>query len=140
MPHYTQLNGQAVLGSTYIQGTVNPFEDYVAFSTSNSSTYVIQGDITIDDDGNGIAEDSTIIHIYRNSSYGSTYQVEKVDSDSCTFTLVNPYYAYGSFDTLPSFVLNKSTEYSHQFSIVVCVGIILSVMCWGIIRFFRRWF
>ena len=138
--------GTTVLNSGYFRDAFVGIDDYIVIPLASDFSVGIQGDILIDESGNGTANNATIITMRRVSeSEGSYYTHYKSDlvSDgdgSCTFKITEPAYLYGSIDPLPGFVLTKNAEYSHQLQIIVCVVVILSVVMSPLLSWIRnRW-
>ena len=138
--------GTTVLNSGYFRDAFVGIDDYIVIPLASDFSVGIQGDILIDESGNGTANNATIITMRRVSeSEGSYYTHYKSDlvSDgdgSCTFKITEPAYLYGSIDPLPGFVLTKNEEYSHQLQIIVCVVVILSVVMSSLLSWIRnRW-
>lgn len=138
--------GTTVLNSGYFRDTFVGIDDYIVIPLASDLSVGIQGDIDIDDSGNGTAKNATIITMRRMSnsegSYYTHYRTELLaDGDgSCTFKITEPAYLFGSIDPLPGFVLTKNEEYCHQLQIIVCVVVVLSVVMSGLLSWVRdRW-
>ena len=138
--------GTTVLNSGYFRDSFVGIDDYIVIPLSSDETVGIQGKISIDESGNGTAENATIIKMARVTTSGGGYysryhtSVVADGSGSCTFKITEPAYLYGSIDPLPGFVLTKNEEYAHQLQIVVCVVLILSVVMSAFLSWVReRW-
>lgn len=138
--------GTTVLNSGYFRDSFVGIDDYIVIPLASDMSVGIQGDIHIDENGNGSANNATIITMQRlNESQGgyySHYHTELVsDGDgSCTFKITEPAYLFGSIDPLPGFILTKNEEYCHQLQIIVCVVVILSVVMSCLLSWVRnRW-
>lgn len=138
--------GTTVLNSGYFRDTFVGIDDYIVIPLASDLSVGIQGDIKIDGSGNGTADNATIITMRRVSDSGGGYYTHYnadlvSDGDgSCTFKITEPAYLFGSFDTLPGFILTKNEEYVHQLQIIVCVVVILSVVMSSLLSWVRnRW-
>lgn len=138
--------GTTVLNSGYFRDSFVGIDDYIVIPLASDLSVGIQGDIDIDDSGNGTANNATIITMRRVSEsqggYYSHYHTEVVAErdGSCTFKITEPAYLFGSIDPLPGFILTKNEEYSHQLQIIVCVVLILSVVMSSLLSWVRnRW-
>lgn len=147
MVDYEQAKeGTTVVNSGYFRDSFVGIDDYIVIPLASDQSVGIQGDISIDENGNGTAKNATIIKMERLSDsqggYYSHYRTTVVsDGDgSCTFKISEPAYLYGSIDPLPGFVLSKNEEYAHQLQIIVCVVFILSVVMSAFITWVKnRW-
>lgn len=147
MPDYEQAPaGTTVLNSGYFRDSFVGIDDYIVIPISSDESVGIQGKLTIDENGNGTAENATIIKMTRTSSsqggYYSRYNTALIaDGDgSCSFKISEPAYLYGSIDPLPAFVLTKNEEYAHQLQIIVCIVLLLAVVMNPLISWAkRRW-
>lgn len=147
MADYEQAKeGTTVLNSGYFRDSFVGIDDYIVIPLSSDQSVGIQGDISIDENGNGTAENATIIKMERVSDsqggYYSRYRSTVVadGSGSCTFKVSEPAYLYGSFDAMPAFILTKNAEYSNQLTMIACIIFILSVALSVIINWVRaRW-
>lgn len=147
MVDYEQAQeGTTVLNSGYFQDSFVGIDDYIVIPIESNESVGIQGKISIDENGYGTAENATIIKMSRISNsqggYYSRYKTEVVadGSGSCTFKVSEPAYLYGSFDTMPSFILTKNTEYSNQLTMIACICFILSIVLGTLIRWAQnRW-
>lgn len=138
--------GTTVLNSGYFRDSFVGIDDYIVIPLASDMSVGIQGDIDIDDNGNGKANNATIITMQRvndsEGGYYTHYRAELVaDGDgSCTFKITEPAYLFGSVDPLPGFILTKNEEYAHQLQIIVCVVVILSVVMSSLLSWIRnRW-
>lgn len=138
--------GISVLNSGYFRDSFVGIDDYIVIPLASDLSVGIQGKINIDDNGNGTANNATIITMQRVSEsqggYYSHYHAEVVadGNGSCTFKITEPAYLYGSVDPLPGFILTKNEEYAHQLQIIVCVVVILSVGMSSVLSWVRnRW-
>lgn len=138
--------GTTVLNSGYFRDSFVGIDDYIVIPLASDLSVGIQGDIVIDESGNGTAENATIITMRRvtdsQGAYYTHYHADLVsDGDGfCTFKITEPAYLFGSIDPLPGFVLTKNEEYAHQLQIIACVVVILSVVMSALLSWVRnRW-
>lgn len=147
MADYEQAKeGTTVLNSGYFRDSFVGIDDYIVIPLASDQSVGIQGDISIDENGYGTAKNATIIKMERVSDsqggYYSRYRTTVVadGSGSCSFKVSEPAYLYGSFDTMPAFILTKNEEYSNQLTAIACIVFILSVVLGSLIRWAqRRW-
>ena len=147
MADYEQAQaGTTVLNSGYFRDSFVGIDDYIVIPLSSDESVGIQGNISIDENGNGTAESATIIKMERMSNsqggYYSRYKTTVIadGSGSCSFKISEPAYLFGSIDPLPGFILTKNQEYAHQMQIIVCVVLILAVVMNPLISWAKnRW-
>lgn len=147
MADYEQAKeGTTVLNSGYFRDSFVGIDDYIVIPLASDKSVGIQGEISIDENGYGTAKNATIIKMERVSDsqggYYSHYRTTVVadGSGSCSFKVSEPAYLYGSFDTMPSFLLTKNEEYSNQLTMIACIFFILSVVLGSLIRWAQsRW-
>lgn len=147
MADYEQAKeGTTVLNSGYFRDSFVGIDDYIVIPLASDQSVGIQGEISIDENGNGTAKNATIIKMERVSDsqggYYSKYRTTVVANGdgTCSFKVSEPAYLYGSFDTMPSFLLTKNQEYTNQLTMIACVVLILSVVLSALIKWAReRW-
>lgn len=114
----------SLLGTSYLQGVVDGFEDYIILPIGEDETVCIIGDITQDGVGS-YSYSGREIHVNRSTSgYYSTYEVVSYEDTAGTITIDNQYYCRGNVGDLSAIATYRSDPASN-FAIISLV--------WGVL-------
>lgn len=116
----------SVIGSSYFQGLIMPWDEYVVISVSDTRSVLVVG--TLDSvEGNTLTfSDSTVYTVERGSSYNSYYDTSFTSENLTTVTISEPYYSYSN--SFPGSPVLNCTSASSVMAYFVCFSVLLLVI------------
>lgn len=135
MSNYTQNSSTSVLGSSYFQGLINPWDEYVLIPYSDNQSVMVVGNCD-GVDGNVVSfKDSTVYIVERSGNYGSTYNTRFFTEDQTTVTIQEPYYTYSNvYDSSPVLNCTSANSVAAYFVVFCCLVFIVNQVIGNVIK------
>lgn len=122
MPSYNQ-NVASPQGTSYFQGIIKPWDDYVLISTGNNTSILVKGKCNSDTGSKLNFDDATVYLLNRTTGTNQIYQISSTDYDTVTVNYTNPYYMYSnSCGLAPNLTCNSAntiTCYFVSFAVIL---------------------
>ena len=125
MGTYNQYVSSSVMSTSYFQGIIKPWDEYILVQTGEYSASLFVGDCKASS-GSVTVSDCTIYSVTRSSSsYNNRYTVSQSHEDQSVVNITYPYYVYSNcYDGAP--VLSCSSANSIQ-AYFVCFAVLVYV-------------
>lgn len=135
MASYTQSNDSSIIGSSYFQGIIKPWDDYVLIPVSDTQSVMVIGKCG-GVSGNTISFDDSIVYrLDRGTSYGSTYNTTQTSESSTTVTISEPYYTYSNvFEGSPNLNCTSANSIAAYFVCFCCIVFVINQVIGNVIK------
>lgn len=135
MANYIQNGSTSVIGSSYFQGLIKPWDEYVVFGLSDTLSVMVVGNCDGVDGDVVSFEDSTVYVCERSGNYGYSYSTRYVTEDQTTVTIHEPYYTYSNvFDSSPVLNCTSSDSIQAYFVVFCCLLFIFNQLLGNVFK------
>lgn len=125
MATYTQ-SINSVIGSSYFQGLIMPWDEYILIPVSDTRSVLVVGSLDSHEGDTLTFSDTTVYTVERGSNYSSSYNTTVSSEDLTTVTVSEPYYSYSN--SFPGSPVLNCTSSSSVMAYFVCFSVMLLVI------------
>ena len=134
MASYTQ-NDTSVIGSTYFQGIIKPWDDYICMSVSDYSSILVVGKYDGVSGSSVNFKDSTVYRVTRGSSGSYSYTTSVTEESTTTITVTEPYYIYSNtYSGAPALNCTSAASITSYFVCFCCILYVVNNVIGNVIR------
>lgn len=135
MSSYNQSSSNSVIGSSYFQGLINPWDEYVLIPVSDTQSVMVVGNCTSVNNNVVSFKDTTVYIVERSGNYGSTYNTRSFTEDQTSVTIQEPYYTYSNvYDSSPVLNCTSADSITSYFVCFCCLVFVVNQVIGNVIK------